>query len=81
MRLYANTMDRSLHGAVSVYLNGNFINCGCIMADDHWGLVKCYKIENGSFVWDNRRNDLKKQYLYGDVIICNHWLMESRRIK
>ena len=80
MRLNIDTMPRHLYGHVSVYLNGEPVTYGCLIADDHFGVIKRYKLEDGQFVVNKARTDVAREYAFGEVIICDHWQMESRKI-
>lgn len=79
MRLSVNNMPRHMVGNVTVYLNGERLE-RAILVDDHWGLVKRYKTVDGKFIWDAKRRDLLQEYVVGEVLIVNHWEIESRKI-
>lgn len=80
MRLNVDTMPIHLFGHVSIYLNGEPATFGCVIADDHFGVIKRHKVENGQFVLNKARTRTVQEYAFGDVIICDHWQMESRKI-
>jgi len=80
MRLNVDNMPKHLFGNVSVYLNGRPVTFGCLIADDHFGVVKRFQIEDGHFVVNKARTQVLCYYAFGEVIICDHWQMESRKI-